>query len=166
MLSKKTKRKEPCFFLEKLFNILEDPNNNQIIHWNEDGTRVIISDPIKFTLNILPKNFNHTNYSSFVRQLNLYGFSKKSNIYNSTEEQFFNENFKSKKDIKEIKNIKRIKKSNIILDRIKKENSDEKKIEDFKKLIESGNINIKSNIKILKFLIEKVEEKNNCDEKI
>ena len=166
MLSKKTKRKEPCFFLEKLFNILEDTNNNQIIHWNEDGTKVIISDPIKFTLNILPKNFNHKNYSSFVRQLNLYGFSKKSNIYNSTEEQFVNENFKRNKDIKEIKNIKRIEKSIIILDRIKKENSDEKKIEDFQILIESGNINIKSNIQFLEFLIEKAEEKNNFDEKI
>ena len=186
MLSKKIKRREPCFFLEKLFKILKKKKNNQIIHWNEDGTKVVISDPIKFTINILPKYFSHKNYSSFVRQLNLYGFSKINNIYNSTEEQFFNENFKRDKDIEEIKNIKRkdlsygngdnpskkklsekeIKKQIIILDNIKKENSDEKKIEDFKKLIDNGNINIKSNIQLLEFLIRKYEERNNFDEKI
>ena len=182
MLSKKIKRREPCFFLEKLFKILKKKKNNHIIHWNEDGTKIVISDPIKFTVNILPKNFNHQNYSSFIRQLNLYGFSKINNIYNSTEEQFFNENFKRDKDIEDIKNIKRngngdnlskkklsekeIKKQIIILDNIKKENSDEKKIEDFKKLIDNGNINIKSNIQFLEFLIRKVEEKNNFDEKI
>ena len=159
MLSKKIKRREPCFFLEKLFKILKKKKNNQIIHWNEDGSKVVISDPIKFTVNILPKHFNHQNYSSFVRQLNLYGFNKINNIYNSTEEQFFNENFKRDKDIEDIKNIKRkdlsypngdnpskkklseteIKKQIIILDSIKKENNDEKKIEDFKKLIDKKN---------------------------
>ena len=186
MLSKKIKRREPCFFLEKLFKILKKKKNNQIIHWNEDGSKVVISDPIKFTVNILPKHFNHQNYSSFVRQLNLYGFNKINNIYNSTEEQFFNENFKRDKDIEDIKNIKRkdlsypngdnpskkklseteIKKQIIILDSIKKENNDEKKIEDFKKLIDNGNINIKSNIQLLEFLIQKFEEKNNFDDKI
>ena len=186
MLSKKIKRREPCFFPEKLFKILKKKKNNHIIHQNEDGTKIVISDPIKFTVNILPKNFNHQNYSSFIRQLNLYGFSKINNIYNSKEEQFFNENFKQDKDIKDIKNIKRkdlsyvngdnpskkklsekeIKKQIIILDNIKKENSDEKKIADFKKLSENGNINIKSNKQFPEFLIRKVEEKNIFDEKI
>ena len=187
MLSKKTKRREPPqFFLEKLFRILKKKKNNKIIHWNEDGTKIIISDPIKFTVNILPKKFSHQNYSSFVRQLNLYGFSKINNIYNSTEEQFFNENFTKNKSIEDIRNIKRkdisynngentskkklsekeIKKQIIILDSIKKENSDEKKIEDFKQLIDNGNINIKSNIQLLEFLIEKFEEKSKFDEKI
>ena len=162
-----------------MFKILKKKKNNHIIHWNEDGTKIVISDPIKFTVNILPKNFNHQNYSSFIRQLNLYFLKSDSlfyfysyeftpekhlnNIYNSTEEQFFNENFKRDKDIEDIKNIKRkdlsyengdnpskkklsekeIKKQIIILDNIKKENNDEKKIEDFKKLIDNGNINIK-----------------------
>ena len=181
MLSKKRKRSESCFFLEKLFNLLEDTENNQIIHWNEDGTKVVISDPIKFTINIIPNHFKHKNYSSFVRQLNLYGFSKEGNIYNSAEEQFVNENFKKDKDIGDIKKIKRkdlsypskeklsekkIKEQIIILDSIQKEKNDEKKIEGFKKLIENGNINIKSNIQFLEFLIGKVEEKNIFDEKI
>lgn len=166
MLSKKRKSSESGLFLEKLYKILEDPENSQIIHWNEDGTKVIISDPIEFTVKILPKHFNHKNYSSFVRQLNNYGFSKISNIYISTEEQYINENFK-KDNNKDIKNIKKIKNQNIILDRIKKENNDEKKnIEDFIKLIENGNINIKPNIQFIEFLIGKIEEKNNFDEKI
>ena len=91
MLSKKTKRNKSLSFLEKLYNMLEDPKNNEFIHWNEDGTKVVISDPIKFTINVLPKYFTHKNYSSFVRQLNKYGFSKKNNILISTEEHYFNE---------------------------------------------------------------------------
>ena len=179
MLSKKIKRREPCFFPEKLFKILKKKKNNHIIHWNEDGTKIVISDPIKFTVNILPKNFNHQNYSSFIRQLNLYGFSKINNIYNSKEEQFFNENFKRDKYIEEISFLcngdnpskkklseKKIKKQIIILDNIKKENSDKKKIEDFTKLSENGDINIKSNTQFQEFLIRKVEKKNNFDEKI
>ena len=111
MLSKKTKKektkKVSGFFLEKLFKILESRKNRKIINWNKDGTKIIIFDLIKLSSKILPKYFGHQNYSSFVRQLNLYGFNKISNIYNSKSEQYFNKNFQSNKDIEEIKNIRR-----------------------------------------------------------
>lgn len=179
MLARKIHRREPIFFLEKLINILNKKKNNNIIHWNKDGTIVIISDPLKFTKHILPKNFNHQNYSSFVRQLNLYGFHKINSVYNSTEEQFIHDNFKKDTPIDDIRNIKRkdlaydndeipakkkfsekqIKEQIITLEGIDKSNDDKKKIEEYKKLVDNGNINIKSNSHLLEFLINKSKER-------
>ena len=47
-----------------------------IVHWGDDGTTFIIEDSIKFSVTVLPKYFNHKKFSSFVRQLNMYGFNK------------------------------------------------------------------------------------------
>ena len=183
MLSKKTKRektkKVSGFFLEKLFNILKSKEDPKIIDWNEDGTKIIIFDPIKLSSKILPKYFGHQNYSSFVRQLNLYGFNKITNIYNSKSEQYFNKNFQNNKDIKEIKNIKRNNKSNKenenedienlpkkkakkhkkIINENDKEDDDKQKIIKFKKLIQKGKMNDNLNKNILEFLIKKSNEK-------
>ena len=189
ILSKKTKRikkiknkpKESAFFLEKLFKILKKKKYNKIIKWNEDGTIVIILDPIKFSNKILRTFCNHDNYTSFVRQLNLYGFHKNKNIYMNDKEQYYNENFRRDSSIDEIRNIRRKdlindndenltekeKKEQIIhLAQIDKEGEDEKKIEEYKKIIENGNMNIKYNIHVLEFLIKKNIERNMFYEKI
>ena len=174
MLSKKrdrtNKQKEPCFFLEKLYNILKNKKNNNIIKLNEYGTKIIILDSIKFSNTILPKYFKHDNYSSFIRQLNIYGFRKITNIYKSKKEQFYNENFRRDYKIEEIRNIRRkdliydnseeeeLKEEIILLEGINKEDDDETKIEEYKKMIENGNMNIKSNIHILEFLFKKNKE--------
>ncbi|OQR91341.1 hypothetical protein THRCLA_22473 [Thraustotheca clavata] len=47
-----------------------------IAHWGHDGRTVCIIDPHRFAIEILPLYFNHTNFLSFVRQLNFYGFHK------------------------------------------------------------------------------------------
>ena len=111
MLSKKIKRqnskKEPCFFLEKLFKILESKENNHLIHWSRDGKLINITDPYRFSNKILPKYFKHNNYISFNRQLNLYGFYKIKNIKISKNEQFINENFTKDKTLEEIKDMKK-----------------------------------------------------------
>ena len=178
MTEKKTKRpkstKEPCFFLEKLYHILKNKANENLIHWNEDGTIIIITDPFKFSNKILPKNFKHDNYSSFNRQLNLYGFYKINNIKNSKSEQFKNENFTKNKSLKEIKKIKKINRKNLkydneedelikdeinLLENIDKQDDDKKCLE-YKKLIENGKLDNKSNIKILEFLFNKTKERN------
>lgn len=44
--------------------------------WTDGGDTFTISDISKFEKESLPKYFNHSNFSSFVRQLNFYGFSK------------------------------------------------------------------------------------------
>ena len=178
VLSKKTKRKEPCYFLEKLFKILKNKKNNNIIHWDNDGTKVIINNPVIFSKTILPEYFKHENYSSFIRQLNIYGFHKINNIYKTEVEQYTNENFKKNKSLEEIRSIRRknivyedeenteskktinkqIKKHMSVLDQINNKDNDETKIDEYKKIIQNGNMNIMSNAYILQFLIGKHKE--------
>ena len=91
-------------FLLKLYQILENDQYKNIIHWGENGQFFIVKNIHDFTENILPKYFKHNNYSSFIRQLNMYGFHKKKS--NQNEHIFLHQNFiKDQKDL--IKTIKR-----------------------------------------------------------
>ena len=67
---KKLSKSEPSF-LSKLYQILSEKDYSQYIHWSHDGLSVIISDPTGLTKKVLPKFYNHHNYASFVRQLNI-----------------------------------------------------------------------------------------------
>ena len=66
-------------FPEKLWWIVNHPKRGEI-HWNEQGTTIVIPSTRKFVDEILnsPSSalFKTKNFSSFVRQLNLYGFRK------------------------------------------------------------------------------------------
>jgi heat shock transcription factor 1 len=46
------------------------------VSWLDDGNGFIIKDQHLFTNIILPQYFKHKNFSSFVRQLNMYDFHK------------------------------------------------------------------------------------------
>ena len=63
-------------FLLKLFDILERPDLKQIIEWSDNGRAFMIKDSDAFCTKILPQYFKHTNYASFIRQLNMYDFHK------------------------------------------------------------------------------------------
>lgn len=63
-------------FLTKTFNLVEEPSINDVISWNEDGSSFVVWNPTDFAKDLLPKHFKHSNFSSFVRQLNTYGFKK------------------------------------------------------------------------------------------
>jgi hypothetical protein len=54
---------------------LESSSRN-LIRWNDDGTKIEIVDKKKFSKEVLPKFFRTSNFSSFVRQLNFYRFTK------------------------------------------------------------------------------------------
>lgn len=61
-------------FLISTYNMVSAPSTNKHIRWNKDGTVACIADPHEFARVVLPMYFKHNRHSSFVRQLNIYGF--------------------------------------------------------------------------------------------
>ena len=82
-------------FLTKLFQIVSSPSTQQTICWTAKGDSFVISDPDTFAREILPTYFKHNNIRSFIRQLNTYGFRKRTNISSTDEHlEFFHEKFR------------------------------------------------------------------------
>lgn len=109
-------------FLAKLSEILDAPDGEvrpfptsfrglemqhshvQSIRWSDSGETFVVADPVLFAKIVLPKYFKHSNFASFVRQLNLYGFYKTTADPNWCE--FRNEHFRrDQRDL--MKHIKR-----------------------------------------------------------
>ncbi|OMJ18349.1 Heat shock factor protein [Smittium culicis] len=63
-------------FLNKLYCLVEEPSTDGFIRWSENGESFFVYKHEEFAKEILPKYFKHSNLSSFVRQLNMYGFHK------------------------------------------------------------------------------------------
>ncbi|KAH9111058.1 hypothetical protein AeMF1_005079 [Aphanomyces euteiches] len=60
-------------FLEKTYALL-DVCDKRIAAWATDGLSFFILDSTLFATRIIPRYFKHNKFSSFVRQLNFYGF--------------------------------------------------------------------------------------------
>ncbi|KAG0283278.1 stress-responsive transcription factor hsf1 [Linnemannia gamsii] len=71
-----TARGNVAAFLTKLYNMVGDEASNNLIKWSDDGHSFIVVKHVEFAKEVLPKFFKHNNFSSFVRQLNMYGFHK------------------------------------------------------------------------------------------
>lgn len=63
-------------FIDKLYSMLEDAQNQMYIQWTPTGSSFLIINPTEFGKCMLNKHFKHGNLSSFVRQLNKYDFHK------------------------------------------------------------------------------------------
>jgi len=79
---KKTKKKENNYdrnnvatFLEKTHDMIStcDP---KLCEWTSNGDMFVVKDKAQFAMEVIPKYFNPIQFSSFVRQLNFYGFRK------------------------------------------------------------------------------------------
>lgn len=62
-------------FLTKLYSMV-DLSTERGIGWTPDGLAFVVPHPSNFARNLLPLWYAHSKFSSFVRQLNMYGFHK------------------------------------------------------------------------------------------
>ncbi|KAE8308491.1 HSF-type DNA-binding-domain-containing protein [Aspergillus transmontanensis] len=69
-------------FIHKLYNMLEDPSIQHLISWSQTNDSFVMSPTSEFS-KVLAQYFKHTNISSFVRQLNMYGFHKVSDVFHT-----------------------------------------------------------------------------------
>ncbi|XP_072013544.1 uncharacterized protein [Amphiura filiformis] len=67
-------------FLTKLWLLVDDSSTDHLIRWGQEGDSFLVIDQPCFAKEVLPQFFKHNNMASFVRQLNMYGFRKKTNI--------------------------------------------------------------------------------------
>jgi len=101
--SKKPKhtKSKPAFVM-KLWTMVNDPNNHDLINWFHDGLSFLVTNRELFVQKILPKYFKHSNFASFVRQLNMYGWHKvqdanSGSLHSDEKWQFINPNFQKDK---------------------------------------------------------------------
>ncbi|KDO33535.1 hypothetical protein SPRG_19168 [Saprolegnia parasitica CBS 223.65] len=62
-------------FIQKTYALMTEAPAH-IAQWSNHGSTILIHDPYAFSRDLLPQYFRHSNFLSFVRQLNFYGFRK------------------------------------------------------------------------------------------
>jgi len=93
-------------FLTKVYDMVSDPATDAVISWSAAGGSFVIWDSHVFERDLLPRHFKHNHFTSFIRQLNTYGFHK----VDPDRWEWANEGFvKGQKHL--LKTIKRKKKS-------------------------------------------------------
>ncbi|CAL1705834.1 unnamed protein product [Somion occarium] len=65
--------------------MLEDKSFSHVVCWGPQGDNFVVKDMNDFTKTILPRMFKHSNFASFVRQLNKYDFHK---VKNTDDNQY------------------------------------------------------------------------------
>lgn len=66
-------------FMTKLYSMVDDVKTNHAVRWSESGLNFVIPNAEAFAKDFLPQFYKHNNFASFLRQLNMYRFSKLAN---------------------------------------------------------------------------------------
>ena len=85
-MKKKTVASIPTTFLHKVYDMLSNESWSSIVAWSPEGTEFVILSMNEFAERVLPIYFKHSNFSSFIRQLNIYDFHK---IHSSSQEHIY-----------------------------------------------------------------------------
>lgn len=70
-----SKQHQLPMFLTKTYHMIEKCDST-VATWSPSGENFVVKNVEKFASSILPQYFKHSNFSSFARQLNFYGFRK------------------------------------------------------------------------------------------
>ncbi len=63
--------------------MLEDNSHPDTVSWTPRGDAFVVKDMNEFSMTILPRLFKHSNFASFVRQLNKCDFHKVRSVFGS-----------------------------------------------------------------------------------
>ncbi|XP_039686835.1 heat stress transcription factor A-5 isoform X4 [Medicago truncatula] len=79
----------PAPFVQKTYDMVDDSATDDIVSWSSTNNSFVVWNPPEFAYVLLPTYFKHNNFSSFIHQLDTYGFRK----IDSERCEFANEEF-------------------------------------------------------------------------